>query len=145
MATEIWLNIGLGNGLLPDGTKPLHEPMLTYNEGSLWHSPDDNFTSAQEINIDQMNLKIKHNFKIIATSPMNWTDTLLGFIVLWFLDQCCQNFEGLRYYWIFSIFTNAYFQDDEIWVVTLWTYNINLCYILTVCFMMKCCFCLCVV
>ena len=29
MATEIWVNIGPGNGLLPDGTKPLPEPMLT--------------------------------------------------------------------------------------------------------------------
>ena len=25
-----WLNIGTGNGLLPDGTKPLPEPMLTF-------------------------------------------------------------------------------------------------------------------
>ena len=29
MATEIWVNISSGNGLLPDGTKPLLEPMLT--------------------------------------------------------------------------------------------------------------------
>ena len=29
MATEIWVNIGSGNGLLPDGTKPLPEPMMT--------------------------------------------------------------------------------------------------------------------
>ena len=28
MATYIWVNIGLGNGLLPDGTKPLPEPMF---------------------------------------------------------------------------------------------------------------------
>ena len=35
MATEIWVNIGSGNGLLPDGTKPLPEPMLTdYQWGS---------------------------------------------------------------------------------------------------------------
>ena len=27
---QIWVNIGSGNGLLPDGTKPLPEPMLTY-------------------------------------------------------------------------------------------------------------------
>ena len=25
----VWVNIGSGNGLLPDGTKPLPEPMLT--------------------------------------------------------------------------------------------------------------------
>ena len=29
MATGIWVNIGSGNGLWPDGTKPLPEPMLT--------------------------------------------------------------------------------------------------------------------
>ena len=34
MATEIWVNIGSGNGLLPDGTKPLPEPRLTnYQRG----------------------------------------------------------------------------------------------------------------
>ena len=26
---QIWVNIGSGNGLLPDGTKPLPKPMLT--------------------------------------------------------------------------------------------------------------------
>ena len=31
MAAGISVNIGPGNGLLPDGTKPLPEPMLTYD------------------------------------------------------------------------------------------------------------------
>ena len=26
----LWVNIGSGNGLLPDGTKPSPEPMMTY-------------------------------------------------------------------------------------------------------------------
>ena len=29
MAIGIWVNIGSGNGLLPDSTKPLLEAMLT--------------------------------------------------------------------------------------------------------------------
>ena len=29
---DIWVIIGPGNGLLPDGTKPLLEPMLTYSQ-----------------------------------------------------------------------------------------------------------------
>ena len=29
MTTEIWVNIGSGNGLMPDDTKPLPEPILT--------------------------------------------------------------------------------------------------------------------
>ena len=35
MSTEIWVNIGPGNGLLPDGTKPLvPEPMLNIGSGN---------------------------------------------------------------------------------------------------------------
>ena len=30
--THKYVNIGSGNGLLPDGTKPLPEPMLTYHQ-----------------------------------------------------------------------------------------------------------------
>ena len=40
MAAKIWVNIGSGNGLLPDGTKPLPEAMLTYQviiSEFLWH------------------------------------------------------------------------------------------------------------
>ena len=32
MVTEIWIDTGPGNGLLPDGTKQLPEPMLTYHQ-----------------------------------------------------------------------------------------------------------------
>ena len=31
---QIWVNIGSGNGLFPDGTKPLPEPMLTDHQWS---------------------------------------------------------------------------------------------------------------
>ena len=29
---KIWVNIGSGNGLLPDGIKPLPKQMLTYHQ-----------------------------------------------------------------------------------------------------------------
>ena len=29
---EIWVNIGSGNGMLPDSTKLLPEPTLTYHQ-----------------------------------------------------------------------------------------------------------------
>ena len=32
MVSGIWVTIGSGNGLLPDGTKPSPEPMLTYHQ-----------------------------------------------------------------------------------------------------------------
>ena len=35
MVMKIWVNIGSGNGLLPDGTKPLPERMLTYHQQGL--------------------------------------------------------------------------------------------------------------
>ena len=35
METGIYVNIGSGNGLLPDGTKPLPESMLTNGQWSV--------------------------------------------------------------------------------------------------------------
>ena len=32
MATEIWVNIGSGNGSLPDSTKPSPEPIMIYHQ-----------------------------------------------------------------------------------------------------------------
>ena len=32
IVTQIWVNIGSGNGLLPAGTKPLPGPLLTYHQ-----------------------------------------------------------------------------------------------------------------
>ena len=42
MVTFIWANIGTGNGLLPDATKPLPEPWLpqTTPVEIPWHFPD---------------------------------------------------------------------------------------------------------
>ena len=43
--TLVFVNTGSGNGLLPDGTKPLPEPMLTYHQGInkvFCHSFQDN-------------------------------------------------------------------------------------------------------
>ena len=44
MATEIGVNIGSSNGSLPDGTKPLPEPMLIYHHLGPMYSSEDNFT-----------------------------------------------------------------------------------------------------
>ena len=45
MATEIWVNIGSGNDLLPDGTKPLPELMLTIISKVQWHLSEGTFTT----------------------------------------------------------------------------------------------------
>ena len=52
MTTEISVNIGSGNGLLPDGTKPLPKPMLTSDSLApvVFCLPEINFTAdAQAI------------------------------------------------------------------------------------------------
>ena len=78
MWRQIWVNIGLGNGLLPDGTKPLLEPMMTYQLNQcwliisevLWHSPENN------ISILDMSLKII-DFRLQPHLP--WVNELSKF------------------------------------------------------------------
>ena len=52
MATKIRVDISSGNGLLPDDSMPLPEPMLTYHQCVLWHSHEGKFRgNAQSIYI----------------------------------------------------------------------------------------------
>ena len=41
MVTEIWVNIGSSNGLLPDGTKPLPEQIWLIISKVLGHLSED--------------------------------------------------------------------------------------------------------
>ena len=43
MVTQNFVNIASGNGLVPDGTKPLTEPMLTKQIYLSWYSYQDIF------------------------------------------------------------------------------------------------------
>ena len=46
MTKQNWVNIGSGNGLLPDSTKPLPQPMLTsLVRSSDIHLIETNFTT----------------------------------------------------------------------------------------------------
>ena len=65
MVTQICVNIGSGNGLVPSGTKPLPEPMLTqiyftihqcwlFLGEILWHSPDCKFTWVSRIQYNEV-------------------------------------------------------------------------------------------
>ena len=57
MATKIWVNIGSGNGLLPDGTEPLPEPSV--------RSSDSHLRVISQPLITRLSLKItiKYSFK----------------------------------------------------------------------------------
>ena len=63
-------NIGSGYGLLPDGTKPLPEPIIPYHQWSIWYSPEGNYTeNTQDINHDN---KLKnYTLKITSVSQGN--------------------------------------------------------------------------
>ena len=51
MLTYIWDSSGYDNGLLPDSTKSLPEPMLTYINDTLLHSsPGNIYLKYQDIN-----------------------------------------------------------------------------------------------
>ena len=70
--------IGPANGLLPDGTKPLPEPVSPLIIGEvLWHLTLGNFTrNAQDIYVD-ISLKIT-NVKIIAAYLRGqWVNTAM--------------------------------------------------------------------
>ena len=63
MATWPWINIGLGHGLLPDGNKPLPEPMLTSHYWGLVAFTQEQF----------------YIFKITAISPRGkWVKPSIG-------------------------------------------------------------------
>ena len=71
MVTQIWVNSGSSDGFLPEGTKPLPEPMLTYYQGVLWHSFESNFTaSAHELYL--LHVLRDYASKITTTSTIDW-------------------------------------------------------------------------
>ena len=65
---QIWVNIGSGNGLLPDGTKPLPEPMLTCHQWSFVFSLYNSFTGSAW-DISSWYKFENYNFEITATFP----------------------------------------------------------------------------
>ena len=65
MATENWVNIVSGNGLLPDGTKPLPEPML-HQYGAvtfIWGQCYKRYLIQQLLKSDIENYLIEISFK----------------------------------------------------------------------------------
>ena len=75
MVTKKWVNIASGNGLLPDGTKPIPEPMLTCHQrfGIHLHS------ISQEMLINLIiNVFRDYTFRIIFPRGQ-WVKSLLPF------------------------------------------------------------------
>ena len=66
-------NIGSGNGLLPDGTKPLPEPMLTYHQwGSVAFTWEQFHGTGIMLNKSPRNWHIDAIFKCIFLNENVW-------------------------------------------------------------------------
>ena len=61
LAIYIWFNIGLDNGLLPHGTKPLPDSMLTYDQ---WHSSGVISQGTPQLLITKIRLKIYYSIEV---------------------------------------------------------------------------------
>ena len=91
MATEIWVNIGLGNGFLPDGTKPLPEPILTYYQWSRIHLRAI-LQEVLKISVLDMSLKIadlRLKPHLLGANELRWSiywkEPLKNVLLLYFL------------------------------------------------------------
>ena len=51
MASRVFVNIGLSSGLVPDGIKPLSEPVLIDNQTGFLAAPGCNIMVVQEITL----------------------------------------------------------------------------------------------
>ena len=93
MATQIWVNIGSGNGLVPL-VHYLNQWLLLIRE-VLWHSPESNFTASAQAAI-LYNVSKNYTFKITAISPrVQWVKILhcLG------TSEANMNDTGNRSFW----------------------------------------------
>ena len=70
LSSQILVNIGSGDGLLPDSTKPLNQCPFAIN-WVVWHSPKANLTGSAQV-IDSWNKMSFQNYiwKITSTSLM---------------------------------------------------------------------------
>ena len=79
MATKIWVNFGSGDGLLPNGTKPLNEPIWTSHQGEKLSSVASIHNLIQHwlINIHLQNVWIWENTDhviiplLVRNGPLN--------------------------------------------------------------------------
>ena len=73
MVTKILVNIGSGNNLLPDGTKPSLELMFTNHQ---WHSPQGNFTGYTQESYPWYKFE-NYQLKIMTESPRGqWVNSI---------------------------------------------------------------------
>ena len=109
---QIWVNIGWGNGLLLDGTKPLPQPMWTYVRKTQWHSSDSEGNFIQVIH----QLAITTSTVSLEISYQQFHSNLPGANELKFHGSltdlcsclCCHTMDLLweKFQWILPLYMN---------------------------------------
>ena len=134
MTTEILVNIGSVNGLLPDGTKPLPEPMLTYH-----HWDTVTFIWCQFLKrtpaINHLNLFENYLYKIAFKSPrgrwvtitcwesigletgIHWEHQTNSGPVSYWQDFCCKYLQTFKVHYTDVIMTPMASQITSLTVV----------------------------
>ena len=100
MAREIWVNIGSGNGLLPDGTKPLPEPMLTDHQWSPVIFILGQFQEMTQPSITKIRLKItylKFHSNIPGVNELNDIQYLVWQLIILLFVWYCMSGKWITY------------------------------------------------
>ena len=71
MVTHMLVNISSGDGLVPDGTKPLPEPNWPLSSEVQWHSPEITFTESAHATALHSEFK-NFIFQITAIANQTW-------------------------------------------------------------------------
>ena len=110
MATKIWVNIGSGNGLVPDGTKPLPEPMLTYHQSDpmtiTWRQCHRSYPKQQSLKLAWTWL-IKNFFEIhqgTMSQDINKNNASMIFIIIGWNHWSLRKF-GWNFRWAIFMLT----------------------------------------
>ena len=128
--TGIWVNIGSGNGLLPDGTKPLPEPKLSYHQydyvAFIWGQLH---WECFKISVIKLCLKFKHlksqpqlpaDNELIQRSP---TGSILIFFSLKYMSKDLKK----KCWWLIAYchMENHIHKDIDIYIKRKWNYGVD--------------------
>ena len=137
MATEIWIHIGSDNGLLPDGIKPLPEPMLTYH-----HKGRLTFISGQVhkryISHQSLKLSVRLSTYYFLQIPQGPMSLLIGPWKIWRILKIWNVIRNHKYIFAFCmsyithrllsfhfkdcnpVFTEPMHQQPRYWLSLVW-------------------------
>ena len=104
MASEALVNIGSCNGLLPDNTKPLPAPMLTYHQWGPMTIIWEQFHKGYKPKPSMINISLKiYNLEFIHISQSQWVNGSRPLLCTGMTKSVMINSNFLIYQWFHSI------------------------------------------